>query len=137
MMGIGFISLFWSIQLGVLGILDSRLFKTAAEPGKPRGGAMAWTIIVLVVAGLSGLWGLWGLFGSIRSIGFISHFPLFWILSFLTISAQLALSVFMILGAIKRLGRKAPGMGLLKLIFGIVVCALAVISVVAQRFMYY
>jgi hypothetical protein len=129
--------MFWSIQLGVLGILDSRRFKTAVEPGKPRGGAMVWTIIVLAVAGLSALWGLWGLFGSIRTIGFISQFPLFWILGFFTIGAQLALSVFMILGAIKRLGRKAPGMGVLKLIFGIVVLALAVISVVARNLMMY
>jgi len=110
----------WLIQVGILGILDKFLFTAPAPQGQKNVGPMIWAIVVLVFAGIAALAGLVSLVGSMRMFGYLSHAPVLVLMSFLSSACQIALSVFLILGGISRLCRSTPGMGVLKLIFGIV-----------------
>ena len=129
---------FGMILLGTLGILDKFLFKAPAPEGQKNTGPMIWGIIMLVFAGMSALSGLWGLIGSLRAIGFLMNAPVIFLFGFLSTGCKIALAVFLILGGISRLKRSTPGMGVLKMIFGIVCIVLGLSSFfVYQLFGYY
>jgi hypothetical protein len=125
----------WLIQLGILGILDKFLFKTPAPEGQKNIGPMVWGIVVLVFAGFSALSGLWGLINSLRFISYIANAPLPFFYGFISAGCQIALCVFMILGGISRLKRSTPGMGVLKMIFGIVCVVLGLSSFFVYQMM--
>ena len=126
----------WMLQLGVLGILDKFLCKHPAPEGQKNTGPMIWGIIVLVFAGTGALYGLWGLIGVTRSLQFIGHAPVPILLGLVNVGIELALSVFLLLGGISRLRRRAPGMGVLKLIFGIVLVVSSLVSPMLFRMMF-
>jgi hypothetical protein len=128
---------FWLIQLGILGILDKFLFKAPAPEGQKNTGPMVWGIIMLVFAGFSALSGLWGMISSLRFLSFIANAPIPFLFGFLSAGCKIALSVFLILGGISRLKRSTPGMGALKMIFGIACVVLGLSSFFVYQLMGY
>ena len=126
----------WLFHLGALAIVDSRAFKIAKPEGEPNTGPMVWGIIMLSIAGLSAINGIYSFFQSIMSLPFFGETPMI-LIGLLTSSTQLAVCVFMILRGISRLRRKAPGLGVLLLIFGICLAVLGLVSFFAQFAYYY
>jgi hypothetical protein len=126
----------WLFHLGAIAIVDSRAFKIPKPEGEPNTGPMVWGIIMLSIAGLSAIEGLMSFFGWIGSLPFFGETPMI-LIGLLTSSTQLAVCVFMILRGISRLRRKAPGLGVLLMIFGICLAVLGLVSFFAQFALYY
>ena len=139
-MGMGIFGGIWLLHLGVLAIIDTKLFKTPPTEGEKNTGMLVWGIIGLVVFGSAALQGTWALFGSLTSFGFINEFPFPIIAGFFANMAQMAMSVFLILSNINRIRMRAPGFGILKVLLGAgaaFFATLLFISGVFSGYMYY
>ena len=108
----------WLLHLGILAIVDVKLFKTPPPEGEKSTGMLVWGIIGLVVFGSAALEGSWGLIGGLSSLGFIVDFPFPIIAGLFANMAQVAMSVFLILSNINRIRMRAPGFGVLKVLLG-------------------
>ena len=117
-MGMGNFGGIWLLHLGVLAIIDVKLFKTPPTEGEKNTGMLVWGIIGLVVFGSAALEGTWALFGSLSSLGFINEFPFPIIAGFFANMAQVAMSLFLVLSNINRIRMRAPGFGVLKVLLG-------------------
>ena len=108
----------WLLHLGILAIIDVKLFKTPPTEGEKNTGMLVWGIIGLVVFGSAALEGTWALFGSLTSLQFIAEFPFPIIAGFFANMAQVGMSVLLILSNINRSRMRAPGFGVLKVLLG-------------------
>ena len=117
-MGMGNFGGIWLLHLGILAIIDVKLFKTPPAEGEKNTGMLVWGIIGLVVFGGAALEGTWGLFGALSSLGFIADFPFPIIAGLFANLAQVAMSLFLILSNINRIRMRAPGFGVLKVLLG-------------------
>jgi len=126
----------WLFHLGALAIVDSRAFKIPKAEGEPNTGPMVWGIIMLSVFGLTAFNGIYSFFQSIMSLPYFGETPMI-LIGLLTSSTQLAVCVFAILRSVSRLRRRAPGFGVLVMIFGIILGVLGLVSFGAQFAYYY
>jgi hypothetical protein len=108
----------WLLHLGVLAILDAKMFRIAAVDGQRKTGTLVWGIIMLSVAGIAALEGLYSLFGSFRAFEYVGEAPFPILSGFFANLSQIGVCVFMILGGINRIRMRSPGFGVPKVIFG-------------------
>ena len=121
-----------SLQLGVVAILDSRLFRRAPAEGASRVGPIVWSIIALVITGPMLIMALVNLPGFFTMLQFVGDDPLFIVPAVIQTLVNIPLCVFIILGAISRFRKKAPAMSVLKLILGIVSLVMTVFSILTM-----
>jgi len=139
-MGMGSFNGIWLLHLGVLAIIDTKLFRTPPAEGEKNTGMLVWGIIGLVVFGGAALEGTWALFGSLSGLGFINEFPFPIIAGFFANMAQAAMSLFLILSNINRIRMRAPGFGVLKVLLGAGAAFFAILLFISGFFggyMYY
>ncbi|MBW2278276.1 MAG: hypothetical protein JRF63_12335, partial [Deltaproteobacteria bacterium] len=121
----------WLLHIGVLGILDAKLFAKPPE-GERKIGTLVWGIVILAVAGLTALLDLRGLVNLMMFIEMLSYNPASWILDFLGAAVEVTLCVFLILGGVSRIRNRAPGKAVLKIILGCCLAGLGLTSLIAQ-----
>jgi hypothetical protein len=139
-MGVGSFGGIWLLHLGVLAIVDTKLFKTPPVQGEKNTGMLVWGIIGLVVFGGAALEGTWGLFGSLSGLGYIADFPFPIIAGFFANAAQVGMSIFMVLSNVNRVRMRAPGFGILKVLLGAGAAFFAILLFISGFFnelMYY
>lgn len=108
----------WLLHLGILAIVDTKLFKTPPAQGEKNVGMLVWGIIGLVIFGSCALQGAYALIMSMTSLGWIAEQPFLILSGLFANMAQVAMSVFMILSNIHRVRQRKPGFGVLKVILG-------------------
>ena len=121
-----------SFQLGVLGVLDSRLFRRVPPEGASRVGHVVWSAIGLVVVGTSAITVLLGLPGFFSMLLYVADDPIFIAPKILTTLVEIPICLFVVLRAVARLRRKAPMLGIPTLILGICCCLLSLVAAVTS-----
>jgi len=143
----GLIAGVWLLGIGVLAFLDATevVVKRSPEGLTPQGlvpltgGAIAWSVVLIIFGSLSGLWGFWVVLHALLSMGtWLKHFPLWWATYLAAGLCQVTVGVLIFISAIKTLGQRPfTGRGFLVPLRVIAICTMALgVWITAARFIF-
>ena len=118
-----------NLVLAILAIVDSRVYHERRI--SPSGGAIAWSVIIMVICAPYMIWGTWGVNTSLLHVAWISIAPAFWIIHAASAIAMFITAALLIVAAIARLaGRQVIPPGL-RLALGITMLVLAAVPIIS------